>query len=578
MTPRLPRFLPAAIVVALLVALTAGVIPAQQPIPLLPPPGAQPGGAAQPAGNEPEALARGPVHEAFASTSETTVATPIVAKQPPDPIEELPPDQKPDGNNVQWLPGYWHWDDGASQYIWISGFWRNMPPGRLWVPGSWREVRGGWQWAPGFWQEAPAAQPQQPQQQPEIQYLPQPPDTIEIGPTIAATTTTSFYVPGSWVWRGRYFWRPGFWIEHRPNWIWVPAHFRWTPVGYVFVDGYWDYPLASRGMLFAPVYFPQPVYTRVGYVYTPMYVVTEPAMFGALFVRRGYGGYYFGDYFAPQYATSGFTAWCGVVGRNGSFAVGFGVGRSWGYDPLWSYYSVTYRSTPGWTASVGTLYGGRFDGTIARPPVTLVQQNTVINNITNVNVTNVTNNITVNNKQVTVNNKDVTHVTMLAPVKFAKDVHPEAKIQTISAQVQKADAVHSQQVQTIAVQRTKIENTAALKPVIKANDPPQTLKLDVPKTIIAKSQVIDVKNAPPADPHKDPKGALKVDPKIDHKVDPHPVFDPKVIPKLDPKIIPKVDPKIDPKIIPKVDPKIDPKPKVDPKPKPDPKGKDPLKP
>src|ERR1700752_3829529 len=56
-------------------------------------------------------LARGPVHEAYAEPSEVQPqATPLVTKQPPDPIEEVPPDQKPDGDNVQWIPGYWQWD------------------------------------------------------------------------------------------------------------------------------------------------------------------------------------------------------------------------------------------------------------------------------------------------------------------------------------------------------------------------------------------------------------------------------------------------------------------------------------
>ncbi len=56
-------------------------------------------------------LAKGPVHEAFATTAEAPAETPTVKKQPPEPIEELPPDQKPEGDNVQWIPGYWSWDE-----------------------------------------------------------------------------------------------------------------------------------------------------------------------------------------------------------------------------------------------------------------------------------------------------------------------------------------------------------------------------------------------------------------------------------------------------------------------------------
>src|SRR5581483_12499300 len=49
-------------------------------------------------------LTRGPVHEAYAEPSETQPqASPLVTKQPPEPVEETPPDQKPEGDNVQWL-------------------------------------------------------------------------------------------------------------------------------------------------------------------------------------------------------------------------------------------------------------------------------------------------------------------------------------------------------------------------------------------------------------------------------------------------------------------------------------------
>ena len=73
----------------------------------------------------------------------------------------------------------------------------------------------------------------------------------------------------------------------------------------MFVEGYWDYPLGTRGVLFAPVYFTRQVYVQPTYVYTPTYVVAEPMMVGALFVRRGYGSYYFGDYYDRRYVGIG---------------------------------------------------------------------------------------------------------------------------------------------------------------------------------------------------------------------------------------------------------------------------------
>ena len=91
--------------------------------------------------------------------------------------------------------------------------------------------------------------------------------------------------PGNWVYReARYWWRPGSWVEHRPGWVWVPSHYVWSPAVYVFVDGYWDYPLRSRGLLFAPVCFERPVYAQPGWSFTPQYVVNDDCLLGSLFV------------------------------------------------------------------------------------------------------------------------------------------------------------------------------------------------------------------------------------------------------------------------------------------------------
>ena len=74
-----------------------------------PAPGSDPGrrrsrmppGAQAPAGDpadpqDPQVLTRGPIHEAFAAPVVHDPASgPVIAKQPPDPIQEMPPDQKP---------------------------------------------------------------------------------------------------------------------------------------------------------------------------------------------------------------------------------------------------------------------------------------------------------------------------------------------------------------------------------------------------------------------------------------------------------------------------------------------------
>src|SRR5690349_21007860 len=89
-----------------------------------------------------EVLARGPVHEAYAEpVGGQPQASPIVPKQPPEPIPEMPPDQKPEGDNVTWIPGYWAWEDGSQQFVWVSGFWRDVPPNQQWVPGHWQQAQ-----------------------------------------------------------------------------------------------------------------------------------------------------------------------------------------------------------------------------------------------------------------------------------------------------------------------------------------------------------------------------------------------------------------------------------------------------
>src|SRR5262249_39028727 len=62
------------------------------------------GGAAASAPEVPkgvEVLARGPVHEAFASPTTEPAPTTAVPKEPPKPLEEMPPTEKPEGN-VTW--------------------------------------------------------------------------------------------------------------------------------------------------------------------------------------------------------------------------------------------------------------------------------------------------------------------------------------------------------------------------------------------------------------------------------------------------------------------------------------------
>src|SRR5262249_6790019 len=157
-------------------------------------------------------------------------------------------------------------DADRKDYLWVSGVWRVPPEGRQWVPGHWQQSDDGWQWVPGFWAAA---------DQTELQYLPPPPDSLEQGPSAPRPGDNYIYQPGCWIYRDdRYAWQPGDWVEDRPDACWVPNHYVWCPSGYLFVSGYWDYPLADRGLLFAPCYFQQPVYQQPDFCWTPSCVVS----------------------------------------------------------------------------------------------------------------------------------------------------------------------------------------------------------------------------------------------------------------------------------------------------------------
>jgi hypothetical protein len=314
------------------------------------------------------------VHEAFAAPLvHDPAAGPVIAKEPPAPIKELPPDQKPDGQNIQWIPGYWSWDVSRNNYLWVSGIWREPPPNNQWVPGYWHQVQDGFQWVPGTWMPFSSAQGSG-----QPSYLPAPPKSLEAGPNTPQPSANVSWTPGYWAWQGTgYAWRPGFWAAVQPNWIWMPAHYVWTPSGYLFVPGYWDLPVANRGLLFAPVYYPQPVYVQPSFVFTPSISIVGSAVTANLFVHPATNQYLFGDFYAQSFVSIGITPW---------FSFSFATGPPAFYDPLFSYYAViNVRQNPRWVAQVREAYVLRRDNVAMRPPHTFIEQTRVIER--NVNIT-----------------------------------------------------------------------------------------------------------------------------------------------------------------------------------------------
>jgi WXXGXW repeat (2 copies) len=479
-----------------------------------------------------EVLARGPVHEAYAEPTDVRPEPmPVIAKQPPDPIQELAPDQKPEGDNIVWIPGYFTWDDEASDFTWVSGFWRNPPPGREWTPGHWQEVDGGWQWAPGFW----ASQEIQ-----TVEYLPPPPPSIDNGPSVPAPDETSAYVPGCWVYRERYFWRPGYWVESQPDWCWIPDRYSWSPTGYLFVAGYWDYPLENRGMLFAPVRFDRRALARQDWTYVPEYVVEPDFLMGALFVRPSYGHYYFGDYFDNRYQREGFTSW-----------VDYRVGRR-GYDPNYAFYRHRYREDEHWESNLRDLYAQRRAGDVPRPPRTWTQQGEAVNKFT----TNRTENAPVAKDARVTNLQSVTALTPLrkaqgisftgmaantgAPTSGGK-VPPAARAFKLEAVTKERQAEANDRVKqlrefTLTQEREQAKLLSEGSIPVKPTDPPKTAKVQLPKTPLRlQDPTREHKNPAPAPPPPPPPAPKHEERPITPHDPPKPSLPPKTAPAPGPK-------------------------------------------
>jgi hypothetical protein len=306
----------------------------------------------------PEVLNRGPIHEAFANPIVyDPTPGPVVPTQPPDPIEEQPPDMKPEGDNVQWIPGYWAWDDERTDFIWVSGIWRVPPPNCQWTPGYWNQCddgNGGWRWTCGCWTPVDLN---------NGQYLPAPPPSIEQGPNGPPPTGDGncIWNPGYWSWTdataggaARYVWRAGCWTPYNPNWLWMPPRYVSTAGGYLFLPGYWDYPIERRGILFAPIYCGRRL--RPLFAYRPSVCISTASMISCLFVRPRFHSYCFGDYFDAGHSARGIYP-CYAYHRS-----------RYGCDPIYAHCAAGHFGDPGWSRRLFDEYRYRRENPAARPP------------------------------------------------------------------------------------------------------------------------------------------------------------------------------------------------------------------
>ena len=268
-------------------------------------------------------MLRGPLHEAFAEQfSSNPIPGETIDKEPPPPINEVPPAFEPEGVDIEWIPGYWGWDVESQDFIWVTGIWRNVPPDQQWIPGYWNQTASGWQWISGFWMSS---------QSNAISYLPIPPESLDHGPSSPPPGDDYFWVSGSWKYNaGQYVWEAGQWAQGNDDWIWVPNRYVWTSNGCIYRSGYWDYVIEDRGTVFCPVVFSS------GYVqpsFRPNYALSVgPLLLANLFVAPGFHHYYYGNYQSYR-GRQPFYPWVNYYQQTRNV------------DPLYTYYAYQRRNS-----------------------------------------------------------------------------------------------------------------------------------------------------------------------------------------------------------------------------------------
>ena len=311
---------------------------------------------AAPDHEQPEVLSRGPVHEAFAEPVSMDAQAGLTAPaEPPPNIDEVPPPDRPEGRQFVWIPGYWSWDADRNSYLWVSACWRVAPPNMSWVPGYWSRSPGGWEWVAGYWAPADSR---------EIEYLPPPPAVDNLEPIAAAPYEDTIWVPPCMYWvRGQYVRRAGYWLAAQPNWVWEPSHYVATPRGYIFAAGHWDYAFEQRGVLFAPLYFPSPLYRRPGFIFSHSVVLDVGLLRLSLFAYPRYNHYFFGDYYDDAYLRIGIYPWFDSRRHH-----------SW-YDPVYEHERWRHkRNEPRWEEHRRNDYARRRSDIALRPARTFREQ------------------------------------------------------------------------------------------------------------------------------------------------------------------------------------------------------------
>lgn len=307
-----------------------------------------------------DTLLSGPVHEAFMQPFNGTAASGVVVQAtPPKPLREIAPRFIPQGDDIQWIPGYWSampGQNGDSQFVWVSGTFRRMPPGRKWMSGGWVQVADGHQWTPGAWVPEDFSV--------QSSVVDATPTAIaDLGPVGEAPSANHMWVPPQHVLNdGQIVVQDGFWSEGNQNWVWTPARLIPTANGVIPVSGYWDHTISRRGQLFAPARFQNLSQIDSNVPFSPGVALDAERIALHLFVDPQSQQFLFGDFYGEQFTDLGITPWYQPAERLG------------GYDPILGFHARRMSRNGAQLTQRLRSWNQYFTGQVdARPPRTVAE-------------------------------------------------------------------------------------------------------------------------------------------------------------------------------------------------------------
>ncbi|WP_406693865.1 hypothetical protein V5E97_22780 [Singulisphaera sp. Ch08] len=197
--------------------------------------------------------ANAPLHDVL-RLSETRPKHERAPKSPPPPVAERASTDRP-APSARWFGGYWSWDPGRDDFVWVSGAWRVPPANSIWVESRWMRDAEGWYRVPGFWnpRQARTDRDAAPATATVTETTPASPDANTAGWRLSgppadrpaespgpAPGPDYFYIPGQYIPDGdRATWKSGFWAQVQPGWDWVPARWARQADGWHYRGGYW---------------------------------------------------------------------------------------------------------------------------------------------------------------------------------------------------------------------------------------------------------------------------------------------------------------------------------------------------